>query len=304
MASREALLNPRHGFPLLFALMLAVLPSPAAAQSWDPVASATGWASFDRDGSCVFLDAANRKLVTWSRDAGDTGEVNLAKLGAPAEKWALDPSGDAWVVSGTTLQKVAPAGKLGTSYTLPAEVADLAWDVRSFVLCYRTSEPYLERRDLKSGALLWSFGEKPAKGATFAQALHHLAISEDGKVYLASGNSFSLQVLDIAKGTLTGTIPFTLNGQPAPTLALGSGDRGAMAWWLNKNTALMAVPASQLPPGGGFKGLVLAKLDLGKHELTLIGTAADEKAALVGMLEDTAVLRAPAGGLTFLAIPQ
>lgn len=295
-------MNLQRGFFLLVALVLVLLPTPAAAQDWDPVKSATGWASFDRDGSCVFLDPAQRKLVNWSREAGVGGEVSLAKMNAPAEKWLLDPSGNAWVVSGATLQLVmTQTGKVGTSYTLPADVADLAWDVRSFVLCFRTREPYLERRDLKTGAVLWTYGTKPAKGTSFPQVLHHVAISEDGKVFLNSGTDFQLLVLDSRSGALTAALPFTLNGQQAPSLALGTGDRGSMAWWLNKNTALLAVPASQLP-GTELKGLVLARLDLAKRELVLIPTSADEKAALVGILEDSAVLRLPTGGLGFIPL--
>lgn len=292
----------RHGFSLMVSVLVLLLPVQAAAQDWDPVKSATGWASFDRDGSCVFLEAAQQKLASWTRDGGLSGEVNLSRLSAPAEKWLLDPSGNAWVVSGTTLVLVAAqTGKLGASYALPAEVADLAWDVRSFLLCFRTREAYLERRDLKTGALLWSYGTKPEKGATIPQVLHHVVISEDGKIYLNSGPDFRLLVLDAGTGALKTSIPFMLKGEPPPPLALGSGDRGAMVWWMDKNTALMAVPASQLGPG--FKGLILARLDLATRELALIHTAADEKATLVGILDDAAVLRIPPAGLGFVPLP-
>lgn len=295
-------MNLRHRFSLLIPTLFVLLSASAAAQDFDPVKSATGWASFDRDGSCVFFDPTQVRLANWTRDNGISGDVSLAKLGAPADKWLLDPSGNAWVVSGTTLVLVsAQTGKLGVSFALPAEVADLAWDVRSFVLCYKTREPYLERRDLKTGALLWSYGTKPAKGAACPQVLHHVAVSENGKIYLNSGTDFKLLVLDANTGAPAGTIPFTVKGEPPPALTLGEGDRGAMAWWLNRNTALMAVKASQL--GAGFKGLVLARLDLATRELTLIPTAADEKATLAGILDDSAVLRIAPAGLGFVPLP-
>ena len=129
---------------LLAAALVLLFAAPGSGQDWDPVKNASGWASFDRDGSCAFLDAAARKLRVWSREGGITQDLDLARLEGPAEKWVMDPSGNAWVVSGTTLQRVDRNGRLGPSHSLPAEVADLAWDARSFVLCYRTAEPYLD----------------------------------------------------------------------------------------------------------------------------------------------------------------
>ena len=293
-------MNARFGPSLLLALLLLTLPSSLAAQGWDPVKSATGWASFDRDGSCVFLDRAGRKLETWSRDGGLMGEVDLAKLPFQGEKWVLDPSGNAWVVAGTTLQRVDKSGKPGASITLPAEVADLTWDARYFYLSYRTREPFLERRDLKSGSVLSSYGNRPAKDGTSAAIQFHLVIKEDGLGLLTSGNEFQLDVLDFAKGTKVETLTFTYRGQAAPVLV--GKDRGALAWWLNRNIALMAVPASQFAPGE-FQGLVLARLDLAKRDLVLIPTGLDEKTTLAGILDNDAVLVAPAGGLTFFPIP-
>lgn len=286
------------------ALVLGLLALPAFSQDWDAVKSASGWASFDRDGSCVFLDSGNRRLVVWTRDGGVTDEVDLSKLPAPAEKWVLDPSGNAWVVHGTTLQLVAKTGKLITSHSLPAEVADLAWDARGFVLAYRTEAPLVERRDMKTGSVLWAWGSKPPKGAGPVPVRHHVAIREDGTVLLNSGDSFQLTTLDGTKGAQTATLAFALEGKPAPTLNLGQGDRGALAWWLNRNTALLAVPAAQLPAALNLQGLVLARLDLDRQALTFLPTGLDEKAALVGILEDAAVLRKTEGGLAFVPIPQ
>ncbi len=293
-------MNPASVLTAAFVLLLAA--APAAAQGWDPVKSATGWAAFDRDGSCVFHDPEAQALRVWSRDMGTTDLLPVAKLDGPPEKWVMDPAGDAWVVSATTLERLEKSGKVGTSHSLPAEVADLAWDARSFVLCYRTREPYLERRDLKGGSVMWTYGVKPSKGGLAAQVRHRIAIREDGKILLTSGESLKLDVIDIEKGTLAGTEDFALKGKPLPLLALADGDRGGLAWWMNNNVALMAVPAYQLGPGEA-KGLMLARLDLGTHELRFLPTGADEKAILVGILESSAVLRGPAGGLTFVPIP-
>jgi len=293
-------LNPASALTPAFVLLLAALP--ASGQDWDPVKSATGWASFDRDGSCVFHDPGARSLRVWSRDAGTSDMLPLSRLDVPPEMWVLDPAGDAWIVTSTTLQRLEKTGKVGTTHSLPAEVADLAWDARSFVLSYRTREPYLERRDLKGGSVMWTYGVKPSKGGLATQVRHRVAIREDGKVLLTSGESLRLDVLDIEKGARIGTEDFTMKGKPLPLLALADGDRGGLAWWMNNNVALMAVPAYQLPPGEA-KGLMLARLDLATHDLQFLATGADAKAVLVGILENTAVLRGPAGGLTFVPIP-
>jgi hypothetical protein len=282
-------------------LLLSVGSLPVAAQGWDPVKDAVGWASFDRDGSCVFHEATSQKLLVWSKETGISDMVDLARLNAKADHWVLDPLGNAWVVAGTSLQKVEKNGKLGTSFTLPTEVADLAWDTRGFLLCFQSREPYLERRDMKTGSVVWTFGPKPPKGSHFPQIRHHVAIQEDGKILLNSGDDLHLIVLEPASGSTLDVIPFKINGQPSPQLNLGEGNRGALAWWLNTNTALAAVPASQL--GGAFQGLVLAKLDLTKREMALIPTGSDEKATLLGIQDDKAVLELPGGGLTFFPIP-
>jgi hypothetical protein len=297
-------LRPARLLLLASVSVLGILfPCALSAQGWDAARSATGWASFDRDGSCVFHDSASRKLRIWTRDGGEMGDVDLARLSAAPERWVLDPSGNAWVVSGTTLQFVAKNGKLGPSHSLPAEVADLAWDTTGFVLVYRTPAPLVERRDMKGGGLLWTWGTRPPKGTFYPSIRHHVAIREDGTVLVASGETLGLTVLDGAKGTPIATLAFNLDGKPAPALNLGTGNRGPMAWWLDRNTALLAVPASQLPPGGTAQGLLLAKLDLASHNLSLFPTGCDEKATFVGIQEENAVLEKPEGGLVFVPIP-
>lgn len=239
----------------------------------------------------------------WTRDGGVLGEVDLSRLPASPERWLLDPSGNAWVVFGTTLQFVAKTGKLGPSHSLPTEVADLAWDTTGFVLAYRTVSPLVERRDMKGGGVLWTWGTRPPKGAFCPAIRHHVAIRQDGTVLVASGETLGLTLLDGAKGAQITTLAFSLDGKPAPVLSLGTGSRGSMAWWLDHDTALLAIPASQLPPGGSAQGLLLAKLDLASHNLSLFPTACDEKATFVGIQEENAVLEKPEGGLVFVPIP-
>ena len=74
-----------------------------------------------------------------------------------------------------------------------------------------------------------------------------------------------------------------------------------MAWWLNANTAVSAVPASQLP---AFKqsGLLLAIENLANASVDFFATGLSEQHAFIGILEADAVFIAPAGGLVFVPL--
>lgn len=291
----------RYGLSLLLALLLPMGSLAAAQQEWSAIQKATGWASFDRDGTCNFYDPASKKLINWSWDGGVLGQLDLSKASFTPEKWVVDSRNNVWTVAGTVLQFIEKNGHAGSTQTLPAEVGDLAWDTRSFVLCYRTRELYLEKRDLKTGAVLWAYGVKPAKGAPFAQVLHHLAIKEDGQVLVSSGPSLTLSTFDGDKGKLLDTTSFTNGGAEVPPLALGRQDRGAILWGLGTTLALTAVPASQLP-SLKLEGLILVKLDLADRTATYVPTGLAEGHLLVGLLEKVVVFRAPNGGLAFISL--
>ena len=267
--------------------------------------TATGWARADKDGSCTFYNSATRTLETWSKDFGITASLNLSKLGAPPEKWVLDPFGNAWVVSGTVLYQMDKNGKPGTTVKLPGEVADLGWDTKGFFLLYRGAETYLEKRDYAKAGLLWSSGRKPKTsdgGAnTASSASDRLAVSEDGSVLLTSGSSLSLSSFDGNKGTSLGNTLFTLNNVASPTLSSGGKERGALGWWLGKTVVMAAVPASQVP-NEKKAGLLLARLDLSAGTVEFLPTGATEDHKLIGVLETEAILMKPSGGLVLVPI--
>ena len=291
----------RFGLPLTLALVLSAPTLRGAPPEWDPVQSATGWTSYDRDGSSTFYNLATRRLITWSADSGILGGVDLARIEVVPEKWVLDSLSNAWIVAGATLLRVDKTGKPGTSFTLPTTVSDLAWDTTSFVLAYRSHDLYVEKRDLKTGAVLWTYGTRPPREAPVVQNLHHVAIKEDGQVILASGTTFSVVTLDGAKGKLLGTTSFSHDGADLPPLVLGQQDRGNLVWWLGTNVALTTVPAAQVPTLK-LEGLLLVKLDFAKHTVTFLPTGLAPGNALVGMLEKTAVFRTPTSGLKYVAV--
>jgi hypothetical protein len=290
----------RYVLSILVALLLPLGTFAAAQDEWNPIEKASGWASFDRDGTCAFYDPASKQLFNWGWEAGIQGQVDLSRLAAPPEKWVVDAASNVWTITGTTLQFVDKNGRTGPSLTLPAEVGDLAWDARSFVLCYRTQGLYVEKRDLKGGAVLWSYGDKPAKGTPSNRVLHRVAIKEDGSIIVASGASLGLTTLDGAKGKPLAPAIFTINGAPAPLLSLGQQDRGGLQWGLGTDTAMAAVPASQVPDLK-LEGLLLLKLDFAQHTGTIISTGLAEGHQLAGILEKIIVFRAPTGGLAFIA---
>jgi len=279
--------------------------SAAPLQDSDPMKTATGWARADKDGSCTFYNPATRALETWSKDFGVTGSLNLSKLDVMPEKWVLDPSGNAWIVSGTMLYQVDKNGKPGTTVKLPGEVVDLGWGTKGFFLLYRGAETYLEKRDFAKAALLWSSGRKPRASDSVAtsasNAADHLVISEDGSVLLTNGSNLSLSSLDGNKGTSLGDSLFTLNNVAAPTLSLGGKVRGALGWWLGKTVVMAAVPASMVP-SEKKAGLLLARLDLSAGSVEFLPTGATEDHKLVGVLESEAILMKPGGGLILVPV--
>jgi hypothetical protein len=256
----------------------------------------------DRDNSCTFFDAASQTLQTWMKDGGIIGSLDISKAGITPERWVLDSLGNAWIVSKTTLQLVEKTGKPGRRETLPMEVGDLAWDTKGFFLCYRGREPYLEKRDYKTGQVTWSYGSKPQKADTSSKIQNRIAVSEEGHVLMASGASFGLLRVDGMKGKPLGQAVFTLNETATPDMAPGEGDRPALTWWLGHNTGFMGVPGSQVAMAK-MAGLLLARLDLSKGSLTFLPTGVTEDHILIGVTETEAILQAPTGGLVFLPLP-
>ena len=133
------------------------------AQSWDAATQARSWAKQDKDDSFTFFDAGSRMLHTWLREGGVLGSVPVGKSDEAPERWLLDPRNNAWVARGTTITQIDKTGHVILNLKLPAEVGDVCWDPKGFVLSYKAPEPYLEKRDFKGG-LLWSFGAKPSRG--------------------------------------------------------------------------------------------------------------------------------------------
>lgn len=275
-------------------LMLTAAPA-LLAQEWDASASGKGWARVDRDGSCVFLDPEGRALRSWVKDGGLLGSVDLSKAPGMPERWVFDSLGHAWVVMGTQLLHVEKGGKVDKKETLPGPVSDVAWDTRGFVLSYKGAAAFLEKRDYKTGAVIWSLGKK-AEGT----AEHPIAITDEGSTLSWSADGFRLSVVD-AKGKAVGEMVFTSGQGAAAQAPADSAARGPLRWWLGHNVVFSAIPGSQVP-ASGISGLVLVRMDLAGSALTFLPTGVTEDHQFLGLTDTEAVLEKPGGGLVFVPV--
>ncbi len=289
-----------HLGPIAVFMLVLSTAQAFAAPTWDPVKKASGWARVDKDGSIAFYDPASKKIYSWMREGGILGEVDVSRLDQAPEKWVLDFAFNAWVITGRNLTYVEKNGKNFT-VKLPYEVGDLAWDAHGFYLSYKTPEPYVEMRGYDSGSVVWYIRNRAMKEEPAPAVLHRLIVNEDKFLFIGSRNSLQLEQIDGTNGRLKGATAFAFNGGLTPNLTLGSQDRGAMAWWLNMNTAVSAVPASQLP-ALRQGGLFLAIENLANTTVEFVPTGLSEQHSFIGILEADAVFIAPGGGLVFVPV--
>lgn len=275
------------------------------AQTWDAATQARSWAKQDKDDSFTFYDPATKTLYTWMREGGLTGTVATGKFDEAPDRWVLDPRNNAWIAHGLTITQVDRTGRSLQNVKLPAEVGDVCWDAKGFVLSYRTAEPYVEKRDFK-GSLLWAFGAKPSKGdGPIPLNRRPIVMDEAGNVLMADGMALNLSVLDGNSGRKTSETQLKLaDGQPAPALEGAVIERGPLVTWMGKGVILAAVKASQVPVSqrGSLQGLVLARLDVAQSRLEFLPTGLDEAHLLVGVLDSEAIFVSPKGGLMVVKV--
>jgi len=297
----------RNGRIRLF-LLSAVIGLSAwtlSAQTWDAATQARSWAKQDKDDTFTFYDPISRMFHSWTRDGGLLGSIPAGRLEGVPERWVMDPRSNAWVAIGTTLTLVDRSGRSVETVRLPAEVGDVCWDAKGFVLSFRSTEPYLEKRDFK-GALLWSFGAKPSRGDGPASLNRRSIVMDDaGNVLMADSNALNLAIIDGKTGKKQSETNLLLaGGQPAPALEGFAADRGPLAIWPGKGVIFAAVKAVQIPAPlrESIQGLGLARLDYAQSRLEFLPTGLDESHILIGVLDSDAVFVNPRGGLMLVKI--
>ena len=228
---------------------------------------------------------------------------------ATPERWVLDTANRIWVVCEERLVVIERDGQMGATYPLPGPVEDLAADHDGIYLNYRTIKPYVEKRSLKDGQVLWTYGDKGALREAAALpllvALNRMTLAGDGALYLAEGGGLAFTVLDADKGPKApGQSFFTYHDAVAARANLGRTGRGPVLPWAGKDVLFSAFSGPQLKGTGApeAKGIVLARFDLAKGSLDWIPTGLTEGHRLVGLLDHEAVFLNPEGGLSYAPI--
>lgn len=229
--------------------------------------------------------------------------------GATPERWVIDPYNRIWMTWEGQLAVLGKDGKTEQVLPLAAAVEDMAVLRDGVLLLYRTMKPLLEKRDLKTGAVLWTFGDKAQAREAVVQPLrvplNRMALGVDGTIYLAEGASLAFTVLDPVKGPQDpGQSFFTCQGVMPARPVLGRLGRGPLLSWSGRDVIFGAFAPSQVRSCGApdSKGLLLARFNLGNGTLDWLPTSIAEGHRLVGLLETEAVFLAPEGGLAFAPI--
>jgi hypothetical protein len=289
----------------LLSAMLGLGALALPAQTWDAANQARSWAKQDKDDSFTFYDPATRTLHTWMRDGGLVSSLTLGILDEPPLRWVMDPRNNAWVAHGNLVSQIDKTSRTLTEFKIPAEVGDLCWDSKGFVLSFRTVEPYLEKRDYK-GTLLWASGAKPPKNDGPApQNRRPIVLQDSGNVLVADGKALNLAIYDGDTGKKVADTDLHLaTGELAPVLQGAAADRGPLAIWPGKDVVFAVVSASQIPAAlrAAFQGLVLARLDFAFSSLDFLPTGLDASYILVGVLDSDAVFVNPRGGLKLVKV--
>lgn len=281
------------------ALVLTV--SVAEGQTWDAATSAKGWARFDPIGAATFYNPATNQLVTWMKDGGVMAQIDVSKAELVPERWVAEDD-RIWVMAGNIMKQVSKSGQITRSISLPAEVADADFiPPDGLALSYRTLSPYVERRDIKNGSLVWSHGTKPNKESLTSRSLHRILRNDETNLILVSDGNLAATLLDGKKGALLGQSVFTYNNGAPPPMALGTKHRGPIVWWWGSNIAFSSVAASTIPSLKQL-GLLLARMDFAASTVDFLPTGLTEEFTLAGILENRAVFVAPNGGLVYIPV--
>ncbi|WP_257311979.1 hypothetical protein [Geothrix fuzhouensis] len=228
---------------------------------------------------------------------------------AVPERWVMDSYSRTWMVCDGRLVILNKDGQIESASALPAPVEDIAVGREGILILYRTLKPCLEKRDLRTGGVLWTYGDrsqlKDAAAQPLLVPLNRMALGVDGTVYLAEGASLAFTVLDPIKGPKEpGQTFFTCHEALPGRAVLGSVGRGPLLSWAGKDVIFGVFAPSQVKSCGApeSKGLMLARFDLRNGALEWIPTTLADGHRLVGLLDHEAVFLAPGAGLAYAPI--
>lgn len=293
MRSRPGLLIPL--------VVLLALPH-AAAQSWDASRLAKGGSRIDITGAAAFVDIQTQSIKLWTSDDSLFGSIPFQKVGATPEHCLFDSRSNAWVTAGTTLHYVEKTGKVQDTVRLPSEVGDLTWDARAMYLTYRSVNLFVEKRDLRSGDVIWSHGTKPTPQSRTQAPLYRITVGDDGKsLFVAGGGDVGLMALDVQSGKPLEAIKLGPDAGIPAALQLTEKGRLPLHTWHGKPVVIACATGSELSGGGNTLHLLLSNLETRKT--TLIKTEFSSDHVFIGTLDSRAVFTKPGGGLAFITLP-
>jgi hypothetical protein len=274
-----------------------------------PVAAPPSAATSDYDAAGALLYGIPRHQQSRASATKTAPQETPAACEAVPERWVLDSYNRVWMACGSRLAVLGKDGKPESLLPLPAPVEDMAVGQDGIFILFRSVKPYVEKRDLKSGAILWSFGDKnlikEAADHPLLVPLNRMALGTDGTVYLAEGSSLAFTVLDPKKGPKEpGQVFFTCQDALPARALLGRTGRGPMLSWAGKEVIFGVFLPSQVKSCGAPEstGLLIARFDLAKATLEWLPTSLAEGHRLVGLLDSEAVFLAPSGGLAYTPI--
>lgn len=275
-----------------------------------PTSQPQGASDYDSAGALLYGLSRHGDKPSASAKPAPGAQADLPRS-APMkpERWATDTYNRTWVACGDRLAVLGKQGKPDQLFPLPAGVVDMAAGRDGLFLLYRTAKPFLEKRDLRTGAVLWTYGDKSQLNDAATQPLlvplNRMVLGSDGTLYIAEGAAMAFTALDPAKGPgEPGQVFFTWNDVIPPRAVLGRMGRGPLLSWAGKDVVFGVFTPNQVKSCGApeSSGLLLARYDLAKGTMEWLPTSLAEGHLLVGLLEDEAVFLAPKGGLAFSSI--
>ncbi len=298
------------GSGLLGSLPVAMPQPDKAPQAKKPTVLAAPKPATDYEAAGALLYGIPRHQLSRPASAAPQDQrVVPGAAGVSPERWVVDPYNRIWMACEGQLVVLGKDGKTELVLPLATTVEDMAVLRDGVLLLYRTLKPVLEKRDLRTGDVLWTFGDRVQTREASAQPLrvplNRMALGLDGTIYIAEGASLAFTVLDPAKGPKEpGQSFFTCQGAMPARPVLGRVGRGPLLAWPGRDVIFGAFASSQVRSCGApeSKGLLLARFNLGNGTLDWLPTAVGEGHRLVGLLETEAVFLAPEGGLVFAPI--
>lgn len=300
------------GSGLLASLPVSIPETRKPAPIVKPVAPPTSKSASDYDAAGILLYGIphhQQAQAPSAKPAHQAVPEGAAVCEAVPERWVLDSYNRIWMVCEGRLAVLGRDGKPENILLLPAAVEDMAVGRDGILILYRTMKPFLEKRDLRTGAVLWSFGDKTQVKEAAAQPLlvplNRMALGVDDTIYIAEGASMAFTVIDPVKGPKEpGQTFFTCQDTIPARAVLGRVGRGPLLSWAGKDVIFGVFTPSQVKSCGApeSKGLLLARFDLAKGTMEWLPTPLAEGHRLVGLLDTEAVFLTPNGGLAYAPI--